>query len=84
MSEITRTAPARIPDGWWTGIASSSAALVAFGISGSVDWGAALLVFTGAAFGAVIGARAATLLPERMLSAAFAAVLVVAGIRMML
>ncbi len=65
-------------------VASSSAALVAFGISGSVDWGAALLVFTGAAFGAVIGARAATLLPERMLSAAFAAVLVVAGIRMML
>lgn len=65
-------------------IASSSAALIAFGISGSVDWGAALLVFTGAAVGAVIGARAATLLPERMLSAAFAAVLLIAGLRMML
>lgn len=65
-------------------IASSSAALIAFGISGSVDWGAALLVFTGAAVGAVIGARAATLLPERMLSAAFATVLLIAGVRMML
>lgn len=65
-------------------VASSSAALVAFGISGSVDWGAALLVFTGAAVGAVIGARAATLLAERALSAAFAVVLLIAGIRMML
>ncbi|MCH7844734.1 MAG: sulfite exporter TauE/SafE family protein [Acidobacteria bacterium] len=65
-------------------VASSSAALVAFGISGSVDWGAALLVFTGAAVGAVIGARAATLLGERTLSAAFAVVLLIAGIRMML
>ncbi|MFB3098996.1 MAG: TSUP family transporter, partial [Acidimicrobiia bacterium] len=65
-------------------IASSSAALIAFGISGSVNWGAALLVFIGAAVGAVVGARAATLLPERMLSAAFATVLLIAGVRMML
>ncbi len=64
-------------------IASSATALIAFGISGDVDWPAALLVFGGAAVGAVIGARVATRAPEHILSAVFAVVLFVAGIRML-
>ncbi len=64
-------------------IASSAAALISFGIAGSVDWSAALIVFLGAAVGAVIGARLATVVPERILTATFAVVLVIAGIRML-
>lgn len=64
-------------------IASSAAALVSFGIAGNVDWGAALIVILGAAVGAVIGARLATIVPERALTATFALVLVIAGIRML-
>lgn len=65
-------------------IASSAAALIAFGVSGNVDWPAAALVFIGAAFGAVIGARIATMVSERVLTATFAVVLFIAGIRMLL
>lgn len=64
-------------------IASSAAALLAFGIRDRVNWGAALLVFVGAALGAVLGARIATRVSERMLTAAFALVLLAAGIRML-
>jgi len=64
-------------------VATSAAALISFGISGNVDWGAAGLVFLGAAVGAVIGARLATRLPEQMLTAAFAVVLLIAGVRML-
>ncbi len=65
-------------------VASSGAALIAFGTSGNVDWQAAALVFAGAAAGAVVGARIAIRLPERTLTAAFAVVLFVAGVRMLL
>ena len=64
-------------------VATSAAALVSFEISGYVDWMAAGLVFIGAAVGAVIGARLATQLPERTLTAAFAAILLIAGARML-
>lgn len=65
-------------------VASSAAALIAFGVSGNVDWAAALLVFAGAAVGALIGARIATRAPEHVLTAVFALVLFVAGVRMLL
>ena len=64
-------------------VATSAAALVSFEISGYVDWMAAGLVFIGAAVGAVIGARLATQLPERTLTAAFAVILLIAGVRML-
>ena len=65
-------------------IASSAAALISFHIAGNVEWVPALIVFVGAAVGAVIGARLATVAPERILTATFAVVLFVAGIRMLL
>ena len=65
-------------------VASSAAALIAFGLGDSVNWAAALAVFIGAAVGAVLGARLANRLPERMLTAAFAVVLVIGGVRMLL
>jgi len=65
-------------------VASSAAALIAFGVSGDVDWDAAPLIFAGAAVGALIGARIATRAPERVLTAVFALVLFVAGVRMLL
>jgi uncharacterized protein len=64
-------------------IASSAAALVAFGVSGDVDWTAAMTIFAGAAVGAVIGARVASRAPEHILSGVFAVVLLVAGLRML-
>ncbi len=64
-------------------VASSGAALTAFGISGNVNLGAAVPIFIGAAVGAVLGARIASRVPERFLTAAFAVVLLVAGIRML-
>lgn len=59
-------------------------ALISFGISGNVNWTAALFVFVGSAVGAVFGARLTTRVPERTLTAVFAMVVLIGGIRMIL
>ncbi len=61
---------------------SASAALVAFGISASVGWSTALIVFAGAAAGSWAGARYMHKVPEHVLAGVFAAVLAIAAIRM--
>lgn len=61
----------------------SATALTAFGISGNVDWSAAPLIFIGSSVGAVVGARLTTVVPERALTAMFAALMLVAGLRML-
>lgn len=65
-------------------IVLSATAVTAFGISGDVDWSAALLIFIGSSVGAIAGARLTTIVPERILTAMFAALMLVAGIRMLL
>lgn len=65
-------------------VASSAAAMVTFGISGSVDWRAAALILVGSIVGAWIGAWIAERVNERSLAISFALVLAVAGIRMVL
>ncbi|MGB9357412.1 MAG: sulfite exporter TauE/SafE family protein [Acidimicrobiia bacterium] len=65
-------------------VASSAAAMVTFGISGSVDWRAAGLILIGSVVGAWIGAWIAERINERLLAIAFALVLAIAGIRMVL
>ena len=64
-------------------VASSAAAMAAFGLSGSVDWRAAGLILIGSIIGAWIGAWLAERVNERLLSITFALVLAVAGIRML-
>lgn len=65
-------------------VASSAAAMAAFGLSGSVDWRAAGLILAGSVVGAWIGAWTAERVTERLLATTFALVLAVAGIRMVL
>jgi uncharacterized membrane protein YfcA len=65
-------------------VASSAAAMVAFGIGGSVDWLAALFILSGSIVGALAGAWLADRLNERVLAVTFAFVLLVAGVRMVI
>ncbi len=65
-------------------VASSAAALLSFGLHGSVDWSAALLVFVGSGTGAWLGARFITRIPEHLLATVFAVILLVAGVRLWL
>lgn len=65
-------------------VASSAAAMAAFGISGSIDWRAAALVLVGSVAGAWIGAWFAERVSERALAITFALVLAAAGIRMVI
>lgn len=65
-------------------VASSAAALLAFVLEGEVDWGAAALVFAGAGIGGWTGARYLGKVPERGLSLAFAAVMMLAAARLAL
>lgn len=65
-------------------VMSSAAAMLAFGISGSVDWGAAGLILVGSVAGAWGGAWIADRINERVLAITFAAVLAIAGVRMVI
>ncbi len=65
-------------------VASSAAAMIAFGIDGNVDWRAAGLILIGSVVGAWGGAWIAERVNERALAATFALVLAVAGIRMVI
>lgn len=65
-------------------VASSAAAMVAFGIGGNVDWRAAGLILIGSVAGAWGGAWIAERVNERALAITFAVVLAVAGIRMVI
>jgi uncharacterized membrane protein YfcA len=65
-------------------VASSAAAVISFGISGSVDWRAAGLILVGSVVGAWIGAWVAGRVDERPLAITFALVLAVAGVRMLI
>lgn len=64
-------------------VASSAAAVISFGVSGSVDWRAAALILVGSVVGAGIGAWIAGRVDERPLAITFALVLAVAGVRML-
>lgn len=63
-------------------MASSAAALVSFGFDGSVDWGAAALVFSGAAVGAWAGARFLHRVPEVWLMRVFTLVMILSAVRL--
>ena len=63
-------------------VASSAAAMIAFGIGGNIDWHAAGLILVGSVVGAWGGAWIAERVNERALAITFAVVLAVAGIRM--
>jgi len=65
-------------------VASSAAAMIAFGIRGNVDWRAAGLILIGSVIGAWGGAWIAERVNERALAITFAFVLAVAGIRMVI
>ena len=59
-------------------------ALISFGLSGNVDWTAAVIIFLGSAVGAVFGARLATRVSERRLTAVFALVVFIGAVRMLM
>lgn len=63
---------------------SASAALAAFAYTGSVDWLTAMIIFVGAAVGAIVGARFLERVPEHILAAMFSAVMFLAAVRMLL
>lgn len=63
-------------------VASSAAALYAFSSSGSVQWPTVLVVFSGAAVGAWVGARWMHKVPEHILAGTFAVVMALASVRM--
>ncbi len=63
-------------------VASAGAALITFAGDGSVDWGAAAVITSGAVTGAAIGARILHRIPAATLRRVFAIVLVVAALRM--
>ena len=71
--------------------ATSLSAIVPIGIAGfavfalhdDVNYAVAGLLVLGALFGAPVGARAMSRIPERALALVFAAVLVVAGVRLL-
>jgi hypothetical protein len=63
-------------------IGSAGAAVISFAVDGSVDWGAALLITIGATTGAAVGTRVMHRIPAKVLTRAFATVLVIAAVRM--
>ena len=65
-------------------VMSASAALVAFGTNGSVDWPSALVIFVGSASGAWFGAHYISRVPEHILAGVFSVVMVIAAVRMWL
>ena len=65
-------------------VASSAAALAFFASEGRVDWWAVLLIFVGSGTGAWLGARFVTRIPEFALTATFAAVMLIAAVRLWL
>lgn len=65
-------------------VASSAAAMVAFGIGGNVDWASAGFILIGSVVGAWGGAWIAERVNERALAITFAVVLAVAGVRMVI
>ena len=65
-------------------VASSAAAMLAFGIGGNVNWQAAGFILIGSVVGAWGGAWVAERVNERVLAIIFAVVLAVAGIRMVI
>lgn len=65
-------------------VVSASAALIAFGTNGSVDWPTALVIFAGSASGAWLGAHYLNRVPEHLLAAVFSVVMVIAAVRMWL
>jgi len=65
-------------------VVSASAAALLFSADRAVDWSAAWWLFIGAGVGAVIGARAITRVPEIWLTRAFAVVMVLAAVRLLL
>ncbi len=71
-----------------TSLAAISAIAVAgairFGLAGSIDWGVGIALGVGGVVGSTLGARLMHRLSPRVLQGLFAAVLVIAGIRMVL
>jgi uncharacterized membrane protein YfcA len=65
-------------------VMSASAAVIAFGINGNVDWLVAFLVFLGSGTGAWLGAKFQDRIPEFVLSGVFAVVLLGSAVRMWL
>jgi uncharacterized membrane protein YfcA len=69
-------------------VVTASAALVTFGVTASgddqINWTAAVIVFSGSAVGAVIGARYLERVPEYALAGVFSLVMAVAAVRMLL
>lgn len=65
-------------------VMSASAAVIAFGINGSVDWLVAALVFIGSGTGAWLGAKYQNRIPEYALASVFSLVLMGAAVRMWL
>jgi uncharacterized protein len=65
-------------------VLSASAAVIAFGAKGSVDWGVAAIILIGSATGAWIGAKYLERIPEYLLAGVFSLVMVVAAVRMWL
>ena len=65
-------------------VVSASAALIAFGANGSVDWVTAGIVFVGSATGAWLGAHYLDRIPEHLLAGVFSVVLLISAVRMWL
>ena len=65
-------------------VAAAGAALLSFGLDGSVDWRAAVFITIGATTGAAIGARVLHLIPARVLTRSFSVLLLIAAARMAL
>lgn len=65
-------------------VMSASAALIAFGSQGSVDWPSALVIFAGSGIGAWLGARYVERVPEHVLAGVFSLVMLISSIRMAL
>ena len=63
-------------------IASSAAALAFFAIDGQVEWLAVVLIFVGSGSGAWVGARFVSRIPEFALTATFAAIMLIAAVRL--
>ena len=69
-------------------VVTAAAALITFGVTASgddqINWAAAIIVFSGSAVGAVVGARYLDRVPEYTLAGVFSLVMAVAAVRMLL
>ncbi len=65
-------------------VASASASLAPFAVTGEVDWPAAAALFAGAGVGAYLGARLIARIPAIWLTRAFVGLMVVAAARLWL